>query len=85
MTWMGITNIRMSVVNQNVDTEPHCQVSLLSQIKIILQHFMIYALNKAFQHYLSQRITSTAKQVLGNCERMVLANFLGNMLSTFIL
>ena len=30
-------------------------------------------------------LTSTAKQVLGNCERMVLANFLGNMLSTFIL
>ena len=30
-------------------------------------------------------LTSTAKQVLGNCERMVFANFLGNMLSTFIL
>ena len=29
--------------------------------------------------------TSTAKQVLGNCERMVLANFIGNRLSTFIL
>ena len=29
--------------------------------------------------------TSTAKQVLGNCERMVYANFIGNRLSTFIL
>ena len=29
--------------------------------------------------------TSTAKQVLGNCERMVLANLLGNRLWTFIL
>ena len=30
-------------------------------------------------------LTSTAKQVLGNCERMVLANLIGNRLSTFIL
>ena len=29
--------------------------------------------------------TSTAKQVLGNCERMALANFIGNRQSTFIL
>ena len=29
--------------------------------------------------------TSTAKQVLGNCERMVFANLVGNRLSTFIL
>ena len=28
-------------------------------------------------------ITSTAKQVLGNCERMELASLLGNRLSTF--
>ena len=31
------------------------------------------------------KITSTVKQVLGNCKRMVLANFVGNRLSTFIL
>ena len=30
-------------------------------------------------------ITSTAKQVLSNCERMVLANFIGNRLLIFIL
>ena len=29
-------------------------------------------------------ITSTAKQVLGNCERMVLANLIGNRMSIFI-
>ena len=30
-------------------------------------------------------VTSTAKQVLGNCERMVFTNFIGNRVSTFIL
>ena len=30
-------------------------------------------------------LTSTAKQVLCNCERMVLANLIGNRLSNFIL
>ena len=29
--------------------------------------------------------TSTARQVLGNCERMVFTNFIGNRVSTFIL
>ena len=40
---------------------------------------------KSFVEEKNTLITSTAKQVLGNCERMVLANFIGNMLSTFIL
>ena len=32
----------------------------------------------------SLKKTITAKQVLGNCERMVLANLIGNRLSIFI-
>ena len=45
---MGIRIVRMSVVNQNVDTIPHFQMSLLSQIKII--RLKIYVQNKAIQY-----------------------------------
>ena len=48
---MGIRKVRMSVVNQNVDTIPHFQMSLLSQIKIIRWNYMIYVQNKALQYY----------------------------------
>ena len=50
---MGIRIVRMSVVNQNVDTIPHFQMSLLSHIKIIRLNYAIYVQNKAFQYHFS--------------------------------
>ena len=52
---MGIRKVRMSVINQNVDTIPHFQMSLLSQIKIIRWNYVIYVQNKAFKYYFSQK------------------------------
>ena len=50
-----------------------------------LRSFLTQIAFKNFVTDIDYTETSTAKQVLGNCERMVLANFVENMLSTFIL
>ena len=57
---------------------------------IVTQYRPVLRSDNFAPKFLTDRIreslkTSTAKQVLGNCERMVLANLIGNRLSTFIL
>ena len=52
-----------------------CQYHPFAVTKSLLQSACFF---KASLTYLYSELTSTAKQVLGNCERMVLANFIGN-------